>query len=430
MLFDDFPPFICNSCEYAKTTRKPICKEHTAPPAQTFGEEVHTDVWGPSPTLSLGGRRYYVTFTDDHTRFTRLDVLRTKDETFGAYKSFAAWAQTQHNARIKQLRSDRGGEFTSNAFTDFLQKQGTERRLTTHDTPQHNGVAESLNHRLMEHTRAILHQAGLPKNLWAKAIHFAIWLKNRTSTKALGSVTPFERLYGEKPDLGNVPEWGQQVWVHSSTGSKLDTRGLQARWVGYDADSTHAHRVYWPEKNSISVERDVKFVSPFTSINILPLSYASTMMPARAPPAPGPGLPPAIAPVPPAQLATQPVPAQPPSCATSAPPRIFMPPPAPPLPPVTPPSTPVMPTRLIGEEDEVEQTITLRHITVPTSPASEHPGLRRSGRVTHVPGYYRQLQEGEDIAEHLDYVFFAGFGDIAADAACNTDDVPTSVEEA
>ena len=80
----------------------------------------------------------------------------------------------------------------SNEFTTFLHEQGTERRLTTANTPQHNGVAESLNRRLMEQTRAIMHQAGLPKSLWAEAIHFAVWVKNRTSTKALGQVTPYE----------------------------------------------------------------------------------------------------------------------------------------------------------------------------------------------------------------------------------------------
>ena len=98
-VIDDFPPFICDSCEYAKTTRKQIHKERVAPQAQAFGEEVHTDVWGPSPTLSLGGRKYYVTFTDDHTRFTRLEVLRSKDEAFQAYKAFSSWAGTQHGAR-------------------------------------------------------------------------------------------------------------------------------------------------------------------------------------------------------------------------------------------------------------------------------------------------------------------------------------------
>jgi hypothetical protein len=66
-VIDDFPPFTCDLCEYAKTTRKPICKKCTAPQAQSFGDEIHTDVWGPSPTHSLGGRCYYVSFTDDAT---------------------------------------------------------------------------------------------------------------------------------------------------------------------------------------------------------------------------------------------------------------------------------------------------------------------------------------------------------------------------
>ena len=55
----------------------------------------------------------------------------------------------------------------------------------------------------------MLHHTQLPKNLWGEAIIFAVWLKNRTLTQALGNMTPFERLYGSKPDLGGVPEWGQ-----------------------------------------------------------------------------------------------------------------------------------------------------------------------------------------------------------------------------
>ena len=69
-LLDDFPPFTCDSCEYAKMTRKAICKECEAAQADSFGAEVHTDIWGPSPLESLGGRRYYITFTDDHTCYT------------------------------------------------------------------------------------------------------------------------------------------------------------------------------------------------------------------------------------------------------------------------------------------------------------------------------------------------------------------------
>jgi hypothetical protein len=74
----------------------------------------------------------------------------------------------------------------------------------------------------------MLHQSELPQNLWAEAIHFAIWLKNQTFTRALGNMTLYERLYGRKLNLTNVPKWGQQVWVHNPSGSKLDARVVQA----------------------------------------------------------------------------------------------------------------------------------------------------------------------------------------------------------
>jgi GAG-pre-integrase domain len=66
-LTNDLDEFACDSCKYGKATRKVIQKEWVAPFASSFGDEIHMDVWGPSPTNSLGGRSYYVTFTDDAT---------------------------------------------------------------------------------------------------------------------------------------------------------------------------------------------------------------------------------------------------------------------------------------------------------------------------------------------------------------------------
>jgi len=96
--------------------------------------------------------------------------------------AYVAWLSTQHRVKIKQLRSDHGGEYTGGTFSRFLVDQGTEQQLTTHDTLQHNRVAESLNHRLMERVRAFLIQAALLKLLWVEVAHFIIWLKNHTTT--------------------------------------------------------------------------------------------------------------------------------------------------------------------------------------------------------------------------------------------------------
>ena len=168
----------CESCEYAKTTRKNIKRERQEPKADHFGDEIHSDVWGPSQVETINHRRHYVSFTDDNTCYTRISLLNSKDETFKAYKNFEAWAETQHKVKIKRLRSDRGGEYLDHEFRAHLASKGTECCLTTHDTPEHNRIAESLNRRRLKCTHAMLHQSGLPKFLWGEAVMHATWLKN------------------------------------------------------------------------------------------------------------------------------------------------------------------------------------------------------------------------------------------------------------
>jgi len=60
-------PISCDSCIYRKMMRKPSPTERVGHCVDSFGSEVHTDVWGPSPIRSLGGKTYYVSFTDDKT---------------------------------------------------------------------------------------------------------------------------------------------------------------------------------------------------------------------------------------------------------------------------------------------------------------------------------------------------------------------------
>jgi len=59
--------------------------------------------------------------------------------------------------KIKTLRSDNGGEFTSKEFNNFCREAGIKRELTTSYNPQQNGVAERKNRSIMEAVRAMLH---------------------------------------------------------------------------------------------------------------------------------------------------------------------------------------------------------------------------------------------------------------------------------
>ena len=172
----------CDSCEYAKLMRKPIGKLHDPLRQSNLGDEIHIDLWGPSPVQTGRHSRYYASFTDNYTWYTQLYLQKAKSDTFDSYQAFEAWLSTQFNTKVKRLRSDRGGEYLSMEFTKYLKSKGTERRVTVHDTPEHNGVVKRLNRTLVERVHAMMHASSMPKSLWGEAVMHATWVKNHTST--------------------------------------------------------------------------------------------------------------------------------------------------------------------------------------------------------------------------------------------------------
>jgi hypothetical protein len=150
-------PFFCESCVYAKAMRKPVSKEREGNRVKEFAGEVHSDLWGPAPVATKGGKHYYMTFTDDKTQLTNIYLLAKKSDTLESYKNYEAWCDTQLGAKVKVLHSDHGGEYEGQEFVLYLNSQGTERKRTVHDTPQQNGVAERRNRVIIERVCALLH---------------------------------------------------------------------------------------------------------------------------------------------------------------------------------------------------------------------------------------------------------------------------------
>ena len=135
---------------------------------------------------------------------------------------------------VKTLFSDWGGEYTSKEFEDYLARKGTKHRLTVQDTPEQNGVAEQLNHTLVEKTRAML----LESNLLDK--------------------TPYEMVHGQKPNLHDAYEWEKDVYVKIKQDDKLAHQATKAKWIGHSSQG-NGHLIYWPSRNKISVERNIVF---------------------------------------------------------------------------------------------------------------------------------------------------------------------------
>ena len=77
---------------------------------------VHSDVYGPISVSARGGFSYFVTFTDDHSRYGYVFLIKNKSEVFEKFKEFKSVAENQTGKSIKHLRSDRGGEYLSQEF--------------------------------------------------------------------------------------------------------------------------------------------------------------------------------------------------------------------------------------------------------------------------------------------------------------------------
>jgi hypothetical protein len=118
---------------------------------------VHTDVCGPMSRKSWSGCEYYLTFIDDYSRKTWIYFLKAKSEVFARFQEFRALVENQSGKRIKVLRSDNGGEYSSRQFVDFCAQRGIRRQMTVPYNPQQNGVAERKNRAITGAARSMLH---------------------------------------------------------------------------------------------------------------------------------------------------------------------------------------------------------------------------------------------------------------------------------
>ncbi|GLB45851.1 putative reverse transcriptase (RNA-dependent DNA polymerase) [Lyophyllum shimeji] len=274
--------FFCESCIYTKATRKPVSKVRVSERTKEFGDEIDSNLWGPARVATKQGRRYYNTFTDNKTRLTHLHLLRNKSDAFDAYKQHEARCETQMKPKIKVPHSDRGGEYLGKEFTLYLKSKGTEQKLTVHDTPQHNSVVECRNRIIVERIRALLHFSSLPKSMWGEAARHVVWLLNRTSTKAIEGMTPYEAAFGEKPNLRTVLGWvvKEGRWL-----------GLDERSKGFDETSASNGRLKGEDWELIYATIDTPPPAQNTKAN--PVHTTSTPAPAPTAPTPAPKVPPA-----------------------------------------------------------------------------------------------------------------------------------------
>ena len=97
----------CFACKLGKSKLLPFPLKYTM--ALKCFDIIHSDVWGITRVISHTNYKYFVTFIDDHSRFTWVYFLHYKSDVFDAFQTFMAYVETQFSTRIKILQFDSGG---------------------------------------------------------------------------------------------------------------------------------------------------------------------------------------------------------------------------------------------------------------------------------------------------------------------------------
>ncbi|KAK2385434.1 putative mitochondrial protein [Trifolium repens] len=235
---------ICGKCQIGKQTRMshPMLEHQVT--SRTL-ELLHMDLMGPMQVESLGGKRYAFVVVDDFSRYTWVNFIRDKSDSFDTFKTLSTQVQREKNCGIVRIRSDHGREFENEKFSEYCANEGIKHEFSSPITPQQNGVVERKNRTIQESARVMLHAKSLPYHFWAEAMNTACYIHNRVTIRKGTSATLYELWRERKPTVKHFHVFGSKCYILADREQrrKLDPKSDEGIFLGYSTNS-RSYRVY------------------------------------------------------------------------------------------------------------------------------------------------------------------------------------------
>nr|GEX33741.1 zinc finger, CCHC-type [Tanacetum cinerariifolium] len=231
-------------------------REHFKELDEKVSEKVR---FGDGSYIEIKGKGSILIECDDEKQRIILQVyfLSTKYQYFDTFKEYKKTIENELRTTLKMLRTDHGGEFTSNEFTQYCKENGIARQLIAPYSPHQNEVAKIRNRAIMSTTRCMMKATNMSQNFWAEAVRHIIYILNNVPTKALEDITPYEAIKQRKPNLEKLRVFGCIAYakVPSQRLTKLDDRSSRMVYLGNEKGSK-AYRLFDPTTQKLCVSRD------------------------------------------------------------------------------------------------------------------------------------------------------------------------------
>src|SRR5437016_9619700 len=94
---------------------------------------------------------------------------------------------------------------------------------------------------IIEMVKSMLIDSDLPIKVWPKLVDTAVYLRMRIPNKHLNGKTPFEVIYGRKPDLSHLKRIGCVCYaqIPNKKRSGLDFNTSECRLLNYAASTQY-----------------------------------------------------------------------------------------------------------------------------------------------------------------------------------------------
>jgi hypothetical protein len=245
----------CEVCGLAKMKQQISRRtEHERPATRPFERLCFDIIELRQPALN--SHVYILHFYDVYSKFNLVFSTPTKQKAtiLPIIKKVHKLAAVQFNQVMTMFWSDNEAAFGKTGQT---LKQWW---LSFPYAHEQNGAAERSGMNIIIKSRVLRLLSKLPKVLGDYLFCYAGYIANRTPTQALGWKTPFEVLYGRKPDLSHLHRIATKAYVLHRLipkADKLAPRAFIGYLVGYD--SRNIFLVWNSTNNRVYRVRDVLF---------------------------------------------------------------------------------------------------------------------------------------------------------------------------
>ncbi|KAF0689588.1 Aste57867_18977 [Aphanomyces stellatus] len=229
---DSAQHYSCETCEVAKSWR--MSYKNTRPTG------------GPITPPTYGSKVHYELFVDEASRYKWLFLLKSKSETFDNFKKFHVYSERQFGFQVNTIMTDNAKEYLRKDLEAYCAGLGIEQLYTN--------------------VRCLLQASGMDLQYWGEALSYVVYTENRSPTKELGGKTPYEVMYGRKPNIEHPRPFGCTgfAFIDKSKRSKLEPRATKCILIGY-ASQRKSYRLINCDSGEVFERRSVKFVEEIST---------------------------------------------------------------------------------------------------------------------------------------------------------------------